>query len=78
MFVLFFHYVWNNIVSKVSGIIWLCSRKNELFRKETAMDRLPKKITENEIHCTLHTDYCFPNLFGPEAVCPVYRHPGIH
>jgi len=40
-------------------------------RKEHAMEKLLTEITENGIHYTLHGDYYFPDLVGPDDHRPI-------
>ena len=42
------------------------------------MERLPPEITENGIHYTLHGDYYFPDLVGPEEDRPIGKWGRMH
>ena len=42
------------------------------------MERLPPEITENGIHYTLHGDYYFPDLVGPDDHRPIGKWGRMH
>ena len=42
------------------------------------MERLPTEITENGIHYTLHGDYYFPDLVGPDDHRPIGKWGWMH
>ena len=42
------------------------------------MERLPPEITENGIHYTLHGDYYFPDLVGPDDHRPIGKWGWMH